>query len=156
MPWSYEIIHPSAPPYQNTWTKRSSSFKHTAYCKSIIIHSPNISATLISFLRFKGNATRISRLLRDNPRTSLQQAADWIEHVHRHKGARHLRPEVYNLHWYQYYLLDVLAFLLTALFAFCIAVRMLFRLLCKILTKRAKGDKVSKQEWELCLINKLS
>ncbi|XP_020621501.1 UDP-glucuronosyltransferase 2B10-like [Orbicella faveolata] len=95
---------------------------------------------------FKGNATRISRLLRDNPRTSVQQAADWIEYVHRHKGAKHLRPEVYNLHWYQYYLLDVLAFLLTTLFAFCIAITMLFKLLSKIVTKRAKGDKISKQE----------
>ena len=94
----------------------------------------------------KGNATRISRLLRDNPRTSVQQAADWIEYVHRHKGAKHLRPEVYNLHWYQYYLLDVLAFLLTTLFAFCIAITMLFKLLSKIVTKRAKGDKISKQE----------
>ncbi|XP_020621485.1 UDP-glucuronosyltransferase 2B19-like [Orbicella faveolata] len=95
---------------------------------------------------FKGNATRISRLMRDNPRTSVQQAADWIEYVHRHKGAKHLRPEVYNLHWCQYYLLDVVAFLLTAIFAFCFAIRVLFRLLWKIVTKLAKGNKTSKQE----------
>jgi len=95
---------------------------------------------------FNGNATRISRLLRDNPRTSVQQAADWIEYVHRHKGAKHLRPEVYNLHWYQNYLLDVLAFLLSALFAFCMAITMLFKLFCKIVINRAKGDKISKQE----------
>ena len=97
---------------------------------------------------FKGNATRISRLLRDTSRTSVQQAADWIEYVHRHKGAKHLRPEVYNLYWYQYYLLDVLVFLLTAIFAVCFTIRMLFRLLCKSVAKRAKGDKTSKQEWD--------
>ena len=84
--------------------------------------------------------------MRDTPRTSVQQAADWIEYVHRHSGAKHLRPEVYNLHWYQYYLLDVLAFLLTVLFAFVIAIAMLFKLLCKIVTKRAKGDKIAKQD----------
>ncbi|XP_078380886.1 UDP-glucuronosyltransferase 2B31-like [Oculina patagonica] len=87
---------------------------------------------------FKGNATRISRLLRDSPRSSVQQAADWIDYVHRHKGAKHLRPEVYNLYWFQYYLLDVLVFLVTALFAFCISIRMLFRVLCKVVTKIAK------------------
>ena len=84
---------------------------------------------------FKGNATYISRLLRDNPRTSVQQAADWIEYVHRHKGAKHLRPEVYNLSWYQYYLLDVLLFLFLAirmlvalLFDVFFVIRVLFRL----------------------------
>ena len=95
---------------------------------------------------FKDNATRISRLLRDSPRTSVQQAADWIEYVHRHKGAKHLRPEVYNLHWYQYYLLDVLVFLVTTFIAFCITIRMLFRLCCKIFAKNAKPDNISKQE----------
>ena len=87
---------------------------------------------------FKGNATRISRLLRDNPRTSIQQAADWIEYVQRHKGAKHLRPEVYNLHWYQYYLLDVFAFLLTSIFAFCFAIKMLLRLLCETVGRQGR------------------
>ena len=95
---------------------------------------------------FKGNATRISRLLRDNPRTSVQQAADWIEYVHRHKGAKHLRPEVYNLTWYQYYLLDVLVFFIAALVALCLAIRMMFRLLLKIIAKLANVGHRSKQE----------
>ena len=101
-----------------------------------------------SFLSsFKGNATRISRLLRDSPRTSVQQAADWVEYVHRHKGAKHLRPEVYNVHWYQYYLLDVLVFLVTAFMAFCIAITMLYRFLCLIFTKHWKRvGNHSKQE----------
>lgn len=95
---------------------------------------------------FKGNATRISRLLRDSPRTSVQQAADWIEYVHRHKGAKHLRPEVYNLYWYQHYLLDVIAFLAIALIAFCIAIRMLLRLLCNICVKSSKVGHSTKQD----------
>ena len=90
---------------------------------------------LLFLYSFKGNATRISRLLRDNPRTFVQQAADWIEYVHRHKGAKHLRPEGYNLYWYQHYLLDVLAFLLTLIFSFFFAMRMLFRLVYKIAAK---------------------
>ena len=103
--------------------------------------------SLLFLYSFKSNATRISRLLRDNPRTFVQQAADWIEYVHRHKGAKHLRPEVYNLNWYQYYLLDVLAFLSTLIFSFFVAMRMLFRLLCKIVAKRVKVGHSSDQDW---------
>ena len=95
---------------------------------------------------FKGNATRVSRLLRDNPRTFIQQAADWIEYVQRHKGAKHLRPEVYNLYWYEYYLLDVLAFLLTSVFVFFFAMRLLFRLLRKIIAKEGYAVLSSNQE----------
>ena len=102
---------------------------------------------LLCHYSFKSNATRISRLLRDNPRTFVQQAADWVEYVNRHKGAKHLRPEVYNLHWYQYYLLDVLAFVLTLIFSFFFAMRMLFRLLCKIVTKRGNVGHSSDQDW---------
>ena len=36
----------------------------------------------------KANATRISTLMRDSNRTPVQEAADWIEYVHRHGGAR--------------------------------------------------------------------
>ena len=87
---------------------------------------------------FKGNATRISRLMRDSPRTFLQQAADWIEYVHRHKGAHHLRPEVFNLSWYQRYLVDVLAFLVFTLIVIICLVRLLLRYLCSIFCTRAK------------------
>ena len=37
--------------------------------------------------------------------------SDWIEYVLRHGGAQHLRAQVFNIHWYQYYLIDVIAFL---------------------------------------------
>ena len=84
--------------------------------------------------------------MRDNPRNFVQQAADWIEYVHRHRGVKHLRPEVYNLHWYQYYLLDVLVFLLTAIFASCFAIGMLFKLLWKTVTRQAKDIIHAKQE----------
>ena len=49
--------------------------------------------------------------MKDNPRTPLEKAGDWIEYVHRHGGAQHLRAQVFNIPWYQDYLLDVIAFL---------------------------------------------
>ena len=55
---------------------------------------------------------RISRLMRDScPWTPLEKTGDWIEYVLRHGGARHLRAQLFNIPWYQYFLLDVIAFL---------------------------------------------
>jgi len=72
---------------------------------------------------------RISKLMRDNPRTPLEKTGDWIEYVLRHGGARHLRAQVFNIPWYQYYLLDVITFLV----AVVILVVMVIRLTCKCL-----------------------
>ena len=118
-----------------TWTVDATDLRCSFYLFLFLLYS------------FKGNASRISRLLRDNPRTFVQQTADWIEYVHRHKGAKHLRPEVYNLYWYQQYLLDVLVFLLISVFAIFLATRMLFRLLCKIFVKQVKAGHSSNREW---------
>lgn len=42
----------------------------------------------------------------------MDLATYWIEFVIRHKGAPHLQNPGLNLHWYEYYYLDVV-FLLT-------------------------------------------
>jgi len=82
--------------------------------------------------RFKQNAKRISALLKDRQRTPLQETCDWIEYVLRHGGARHLKPQVFNIPWYQYYLLDVMAFLVAVVTLVFMAIRMLCRLLCRL------------------------
>ena len=84
------------------------------------------------FFRFKQNAKRISALLKDRQRTPLQETCDWIEYVLRHGGARHLKPQVFNIPWYQYYLLDVMAFLVAVVTLVFMAIRMLCRLLCRL------------------------
>ena len=87
---------------------------------------------------------RISRLMKDNPRTPLEKAGDWIEYVHRHGGAQHLRAQVFNIPWYQYYLLDVIAFLV-ALAAFVVMVirwtcGCMFRVCFRPSSEKAKND----------------
>jgi len=76
----------------------------------------------------------ISGLLKDRRRTPLEETCDWIEYVLRHGGARHLRPQVLNIPWYQYYLLDVIAFLVVvvalAVMLICLAFRCLYHLRC--------------------------
>ncbi|KAJ9587485.1 hypothetical protein L9F63_028263, partial [Diploptera punctata] len=66
---------------------------------------------------FRNNAKQLSKLSRDEQESSIERTIWWAEYVLRHKGAKHLRSAALDLHWYQYLLLDVAAFLLiSALF----------------------------------------
>ena len=55
------------------------------------------------------------QLMRDQPVSPRQLAVHWVEHVIRHGGAPHLRSVGAELNFFQYYSLDVLAFLLAVL-----------------------------------------
>lgn len=86
----------------------------------------------ISFHSYKESVMRLSQIHHDQPMTPLDQAVYWIEHVMRYKGAKHLRVEAHNLTWYQYYCLDVAAFLLSViLLVVFIFVKMCGWLFCK-------------------------
>ena len=87
---------------------------------------------------------RISRLMKDSPRTPVEKTGDWIEYVLRHGGARHLRAQVFNIPWYQYYLLDVMAFLVAVVSLVCIAIRLACRCFCRVCCKQ--GDSKTKKE----------
>ena len=96
------------------------------------------------FFSFQKNARRISRLMRDTPRTPLEKAGDWIEYLLRHGGAQHLRAQVFNIPWYQYYLLDVIAFLVALAAFFVMVVRWtcgcMFRVCFRPSSEKAKND----------------
>ncbi|XP_035684178.1 UDP-glucuronosyltransferase 2C1-like [Branchiostoma floridae] len=61
---------------------------------------------------YRETAARLSRLHRDQPQSPMERAVWWIEHVIKHGGLPHLRARTVELPWYQYYQLDVAAFLL--------------------------------------------
>ena len=62
--------------------------------------------------RYKENAVRVSKLLRDRQRTPAEEGADWIEYVLRHNSSvGHLRFAVTRMSWYDYWF-DVMASLL--------------------------------------------
>ena len=86
----------------------------------------------------------ISGLLQDRRRTPLQETADWIEYVLRHGGARHLRAQVLNIPWYQYYLLDVIAFLVAIVTLVVIVIRLMYKCMCRVCCKR--GESKAKKE----------
>ncbi|XP_068744718.1 UDP-glucuronosyltransferase 2C1-like isoform X1 [Montipora capricornis] len=86
--------------------------------------------------RFKKAAVRIAKIMKDKPRTPLETTADWIEYVLRHGGAQHLRAQVFNIHWYQYYLIDVIAFLVSVVTLVVMAIWKTCRCFCRLCCKR--------------------
>lgn len=50
--------------------------------------------------------------MRDQPIPPLDNAIFWTEYVIRHKGAPHFKSAALELTWYQYYMLDAIAFVL--------------------------------------------
>ena len=86
----------------------------------------------------------ISGLLKDRRQTPLQETCDWIEYVLRHGGARHLRAQVFNIPWYQYYLLDVVVFLVPMVTVVAMVIRLACRCLCRVCCKKG-FDKAKKE-----------
>lgn len=57
----------------------------------------------------------LSNIHKDQPGHPVSRAVYWIGYILRHKGAPHLQSAVYSISTYQYFLLDVVAVMATAL-----------------------------------------
>lgn len=64
---------------------------------------------------FQQSAKELSERFRDRPMPPLETAIYWVEYVARHKGAHFMKTAAVNMPFYQYYLLDVIAFILAIL-----------------------------------------
>ncbi|XP_070774450.1 UDP-glucuronosyltransferase 1A1-like [Enoplosus armatus] len=92
---------------------------------------------VINDTRYKENVQKLSALHKDQPVDPLDLSVYWIEFVMRHKGAKHLRPAVHDLKWFQYHCLDVIALLATVVLVFVIVtVKCLKLCFCKLSRKR--------------------
>ncbi|KAM9132629.1 2-hydroxyacylsphingosine 1-beta-galactosyltransferase-like isoform 1-T2 [Pangshura tecta] len=72
--------------------------------------------TVLSNPSYNKVAKQISALHRDTPMHALNRTVYWLEYILRHDGAPYLRPAVYDLSFYEYFCLDILA-----LFLLCLA-----------------------------------
>lgn len=66
----------------------------------------------VFFYRYDTKAKEVRNRFLDRPQPPLETAIYWIEYVIRHKGAQFLRTAAVDMPFYQYYLLDVLGFLI--------------------------------------------
>ncbi|KAI5706297.1 hypothetical protein M8J75_006741 [Diaphorina citri] len=83
--------------------------------------------TVIGDPRYKEQAMARSRILKDRLRSPLDTAVYWTEYVLQHEGALHLSPVSRHLYWFQYYLLDVLAFILAVLMVAYLLIRKILK-----------------------------
>lgn len=72
--------------------------------------------------------------------TPVQQAADHLEYVLRHGGTKHLQPAVVDIPWYQYFLLDVMIFLVVIVAVVLIIVISIVKWMVRFCCKKVKTD----------------
>lgn len=77
-----------------------------------------------------------SDIYRNQEMDPMEKAVFWIEHVAKHRGAKHIKPMASELKWYQYMLLDVMALLIAVLAIILVAVNYAVASLNQFLCKK--------------------
>ncbi|XP_067631961.1 UDP-glycosyltransferase UGT5-like [Eurosta solidaginis] len=105
----------------------------------------NALTELLENPSYRNNIKRISAIFRDRPQSARETAVYWIEYVVRHKGAPHLRAAGMELTWYQFYLLDVVAFIIgVSVFVIIILLRFISSCLTSRKSESANNSEVNK------------
>ena len=100
----------------------------------------NITDTIF---RYRETAKRLSKVLQDQNRTSVEQAADWIEYGLRHNGARFNSMPFFTIPWYIYYGIDVVLVFAAAGAAFLVlGVKFLIKL-CSSITRSLREKRIA-------------
>ncbi|KAI7815685.1 UDP-glucuronosyltransferase [Rhyzopertha dominica] len=81
--------------------------------------------------KYKDKIKKINELMTDQPMTGLERFVWWTEYVLRHKGAPYFRNRVVDMPWYEYFLLDVIGFLLFVASLVIFVVYTLYKLLIR-------------------------
>ncbi|CAH0545934.1 unnamed protein product [Brassicogethes aeneus] len=81
--------------------------------------------------KFKKNVQKVGFLLREEP-AGLPKIIWWIEFIIRRKGATHIRSTAPNYYLYQYYFLDIIAFMLFTLGVLIFVIYFIINLFVKV------------------------
>ncbi|XP_034039729.1 UDP-glucuronosyltransferase-like isoform X2 [Thalassophryne amazonica] len=95
---------------------------------------------VINNTKYKENVEKLSALHNDQPLDPLELSVYWTEFVMRHKGAKHLKAAVHSLNWFQYFTLDVMAFLATVVLVVAIVTVKCMKLCLRKLSRKRKQD----------------
>ena len=62
---------------------------------------------------YQSSVDQLSNLIMDQPQHPLDRAVWWLEYLLRHPHNTNMKPHTHNLYWFQYFLLDILAVVIT-------------------------------------------
>lgn len=89
---------------------------------------------------YHNNATKVSKLVRDQPMAGRDTLLFWVDYTIRNKGPQFLHPQaVDKLSWYQYFLLDVAVFMLACIALVVYVIYILIKLTIKVIKWFYKG-----------------
>ncbi|XP_017771347.1 PREDICTED: UDP-glucuronosyltransferase 2C1-like [Nicrophorus vespilloides] len=77
-----------------------------------------------------------SDIFKNQPMNPMEKAVFWVEHIVKHKGAKHMK--IKKMPWYQYMLLDVFAFILTILSVFFLFIYLVIKLISSLIKRKVK------------------
>ena len=92
---------------------------------------------------YSENIKKASRIFRDRPDTPRSRAAFWVKHVTKY-GSRHLRSYANDMSLYQYWMVDVIAFLSFLLLIGIMSASLCFYCAIKCCVKQMHATKVRK------------
>ncbi|XP_042204177.1 UDP-glucosyltransferase 2-like [Homarus americanus] len=82
--------------------------------------------------RYQRNVKQVSKLMRDQLQSPLERAVYWTEYVIRHQGAPHLKSPAAQISWVEFFMLDVLTFLLLCIIAIYLTLHKILRTVCNL------------------------
>ena len=79
----------------------------------------NAMVELVENSTYREAVQHASKVIRNRPMNARQLGGYWVDHVIRF-GSQHMRSYAYDIPFYQYILLDVIAFLFVCVISLCI------------------------------------
>ena len=92
------------------------------------------------FISYRESAVRISKSIRQLPRTPAQEAADWVEYTQAQGGLQYLRPRGLDLPFYQLYFLDIMLVVTLIVVTLFSVVMFLAKFIKKLFKKKEKEN----------------
>ncbi|XP_072400618.1 UDP-glycosyltransferase UGT5-like isoform X5 [Diabrotica undecimpunctata] len=92
--------------------------------------------------KYKEEMKKARAILLDQPMKGVEKAVWWIEYVIRHKGAKHLRSPAADMSFFEYFMVDVVLFLLTCIVVILYSV---YKLLTVLRAMLRSSKKIKKQ-----------
>ncbi|KAJ8948055.1 hypothetical protein NQ314_008481 [Rhamnusium bicolor] len=132
-------------PYKVLWKFEADTLPGKPDNVKLVKWTPQQNVLVINDPSYKNSIRKLKQLILDMPMTGLEKAVWWTEYIIRNKGTKHLRNPSADIPFYQYYLIDVISFLIFVTILVSLAIVLLIRVfksyLYKILNSKILQEK---------------